>query len=83
MSDITYTLDRENNILKIGPLKGGLGNILPDGFLIKISISTSNEVIFQEIIESENGAAQIKLPKNLSNKTLLIECGGISKSIIL
>jgi len=83
VDDIPCSYNLETGRLKLGPIKGGLGNVVPDGFLIEITLIQDGKEIHQETGEIENGIYESKIKSLSIGTTLRINCGGIEKSIEL
>ncbi|WP_405604381.1 hypothetical protein [Polaribacter sp. Asnod1-A03] len=82
IDDYIVTFKENNRVINIGPLESFMGQIIPDGLSVKLSIYKKNVLIDELFKESSNGFANFYLDPNIYEKDIYqitIEAAGIKK----
>jgi hypothetical protein len=82
IEDYNLSFNEHNRSIKVGPLKSFMGQIIPDGLSVKLSIYKNNKLIKELFKESSNGFASFYLDPNIFENGLYkidIESAGIIK----
>ncbi|MEO9570018.1 MAG: hypothetical protein ABJH82_06585 [Polaribacter sp.] len=82
IEDYNITFKENNRVIKVGPLESFMGQIIPDGLYVKLSIYKNEKRIKELFKESNNGFASFYLDPNIyENDTykLILETAGIKK----
>lgn len=65
IKDYDVLFNNKNRNIKIGPLKSFMGQIIPDGLVVKLSIYQENKLLEVIFKESKNGFAEFNLDANI------------------
>ena len=82
IEDYNVSFINHNRSIKVGPLKSFMGQIIPDGLSVKLTIYKNNLLVKELFKESNNGFANFYLDANIYENGLYkidIESAGIKK----
>ena len=82
IEDYNVSFNNHNRSIKVGPLKSFMGQIIPDGLSVKLTIYKNNLLVKELFKESNNGFANFYLDANIYENGLYkidIESAGIKK----
>lgn len=82
IEDYGVSFNEHNRNIKVGPLKSFMGQIIPDGLSVKLTIYKNNTLINELFKESNGGFASFYLDANIYENGLYkigIESAGIKK----
>ena len=82
IEDYNVAFKQHNRIITVGPLESFMGQLIPDGLSIKLSIYKNKTLIKELFKESNNGFASFYLDPNIYENNeyqVIIETAGIKK----
>lgn len=82
ITDFEVSFSEHKRDIEIGPLKSFMGQMIPDGLLVKLQLNKGNDIIYSTNTTSFEGFAHFNLkPDNIKNDdyTILIQAAGIEK----
>ena len=85
MNNYDVVFLNENRQIKVGPLKSFMNQLLPDGFIVKLSIIYNKQLLELKIDTSNEGYVTFDLPNDFykaGNYDFIIESGGIKKEFL-